>query len=79
MAGTGKPRPGIAAFHRGDDFLEVSIDVGEHFSYISRGAIYLLQEQLSSGGQHRSYKRLGAIVNRTLHRKLVWLLRSPAR
>ena len=25
-------------------------------------AIYLLQEQLSSGGQHRSYKRLGAMI-----------------
>ena len=48
MAGNGKPRPGIATFHRGDDFLEVSIDVGEHFSYISRGAIYLLQDKLAT-------------------------------
>ena len=46
MADKGRPRPGISAFSRGDDYLEFNIDVGLSFSYMARGAIYLVQDKL---------------------------------
>ena len=46
MADKGRPRPGISAFSRGDDYVEFNIDVGLSFSYMARGAIYLVQDKL---------------------------------
>ena len=42
----GKERPGIARFVRGADYLEVNVDVSESFTYIARGAIYLVTDKL---------------------------------
>lgn len=42
----GKERPGIARFVRGAEYLEVNVDVSESFTYIARGAIYLVTDKL---------------------------------
>ena len=42
----GRERPGISRFIRGADCLEVNVDVSESFTYIARGAIYLVTDKL---------------------------------
>ena len=42
----GRERPGISRFIRGSDCLEVNVDVSESFTYIARGAIYLVTDKL---------------------------------
>ena len=37
---------GISRFIRGADCLEVNVDVSESFTYIARGAIYLVTDKL---------------------------------
>lgn len=48
-------RPGISLLNRGNfgganTYVEFNIDVGESFSYIARGAIYLIQSRLATMG-----------------------------
>jgi len=41
-------RPGIAKFTRGAGYVEVGIDVGESFSYMGRGAVYMMIGKLAT-------------------------------
>ena len=47
-AGALSRRQGLAKFSRGPGFVEVHLDIGESFSYMGRGAVYLMMSKLST-------------------------------
>ena len=47
-AGALSRRLGLAKFSSGPGFVEVHLDIGESFSYMGRGAVYLMMSKLST-------------------------------
>ena len=47
-AGALSRRAGLAKFSRGHGFVEVHLDIGESFSYMGRGAVYLMMSKLAT-------------------------------
>ena len=41
-------RPGISTFHRARDAVEVGLNIGESFSYMGRGAVYMMIGKLAT-------------------------------
>ena len=41
-------RPGISTFHRARDTVEVGLNIGESFSYMGRGAVYMMIGKLAT-------------------------------